>query len=238
MKRSMLRAMVLVLALALAVLPSAAQEPGEQYLAMTSDDGPSGRFTRRLLQELEQREAHVTFFLCGYRMEQYPDMAAEMIAAGHEIGLHGYSHTCMADMSMEKLEQELCRTEALLQEQTGTTTCLLRPPGGKRCQTVTQGAAAHGLSLITWSVDPKDWATNDRDKVVQRVLDRVCDGDIILMHDMSDSSVDAALAIIDRLEEAGYRFVTVSELADLRGKTMEAGCLYTSFHPTFTVDAN
>ena len=154
MKRSMLRAMVLVLALALAVLPSAAQEPGEQYLAMTFDDGPSGRFTRRLLQELEQREAHVTFFLCGYRMEQYPDMAAEMIAAGHEIGLHGYSHTCMADMSMEKLEQELCRTEALLQEQTGTTTCLLRPPGGKRCQTVTQGAAAHGLSLITWSVDP------------------------------------------------------------------------------------
>lgn len=134
--------MVLVLALALAVLPSAAQEPGEQYLAMTFDDGPSGRFTRRLLQELEQREAHVTFFLCGYRMEQYPDMAAEMIAAGHEIGLHGYSHTCMADMSMEKLEQELCRTEALLQEQTGTTTCLLRPPGGKRCQTVTQGAAA------------------------------------------------------------------------------------------------
>ena len=64
----MLRAMVLVLALALAVLPSAAQEPGEQYLAMTFDDGPSGRFTRRLLQELEQREAHVTFFLCGYRM--------------------------------------------------------------------------------------------------------------------------------------------------------------------------
>lgn len=123
--------MVLVLALALAVLPSAAQEPGEQYLAMTFDDGPSGRFTRRLLQELEQREAHVTFFLCGYRMEQYPDMAAEMIAAGHEIGLHGYSHTCMADMSMEKLEQELCRTEALLQEQTGTTTCLLRPPGEK-----------------------------------------------------------------------------------------------------------
>ena len=112
------------------------------------------------------------------------------------------------------------------------------PPGEKGVQTVTQGAAAHGLSLITWSVDPKDWATNDRDKVVQRVLDRVCDGDIILMHDMSDSSVDAALAIIDRLEEAGYRFVTVSELADLRGKTMEAGCLYTSFHPTFTVDAN
>ena len=127
----------------------------------------------------------------------------------------------MADMSMEKLEQELCRTEALLQEQTGTTTCLLRPPGGKRCQTVTQGAAAHGLSLITWSVDPKDWATNDRDKVVQRVLDRVCDGDIILMHDMSDSSVDAALAIIDRLEEAGYRFVTVSELDVYKRQILE-----------------
>ena len=141
-------------------------------------------------------------------------------------------------MSSEKLEQEIRQTEALLQEQTGTTTCLLRPPGGKRCQTVTQGAAAHGLSLITWSVDPKDWATSDREKVVQRVLDRVGDGDIILMHDMSDSSVDAAIAIIDRLEEEGYRFVTVSELADLRGKIMEAGCLYTSFRPIHEVDAN
>ena len=94
---------------------------------------------------------------------------------------------------------------------------MLRPPGGKRCQTVTQGAAAHGLSLITWSVDPKDWATNDRDKVVQRVLDRVCDGDIILMHDMSDSSVDAALAIILK----GTSTVNTQELKQEQLKEVE-----------------
>lgn len=69
-------------------------------------------------------------------------------------------------------------------------------------------------------------------------MDHARDGDVILLHDMSDSSVDAALEIIDRLEAAGYQFVTVSELARLRGKTMEAGCLYTNFRPAFEVDAN
>ena len=99
-------------------------------------------------------------------------------------------------------------------------------------------AESHSLSLITWSVDPKDWATSNREKVVRSVVDHARDGDVILLHDMSDSSVDAALEIIDRLEAAGYQFVTVSELARLRGKTMEAGCLYTNFRPAFEVDAN
>ena len=81
-------------------------------------------------------------------------------------------------------------------------------------------------------------ATSNREKVVRSVVDHARDGDVILLHDMSDSSVDAALEIIDRLEAAGYQFVTVSELARLRGKTMEAGCLYTNFRPAFEVDAN
>ncbi len=238
MKRRIFRAVIGALVLVLTFSPLTAQAAEEKYLAMTFDDGPSGRFTRRLLEELEQRQSHVTFFLCGYRLEQYPDMAGRMLEDGHEIGLHGYSHGCMANMSPEKLEWELSQTESLLREQTGTTSCLLRPPGGQTGQAVIHAAESHGLSLVTWSIDPKDWATNDREEVVRSVVDHARDGDVILLHDMSDSSVDAALEIIDRLEAAGYQFVTVSELAGLRGKTMEAGCLYTNFRPAFEVDAN
>ena len=151
----------------MAFAPLTAQAAEEKYLAMTFDDGPSGRFTRRLLEELEGRQSRVTFFLCGYRLEQYPDMAGRMLEAGHEIGLHGYSHACMENMSPEKLEWELSKTEALLREQTGTTSYLLRPPGGQTNQAVIHAAESHGLSLITWSVDPKDWATSNREKVLR-----------------------------------------------------------------------
>ena len=229
-----MRKMILTLILcSLLVLPVNAAAP---TVALTFDDGPSGRFTRALLDGLAERNVKATFFLCGYRIRQYPELAQRIAEEGHEVGCHGFSHDSMATMSRRDIYEEIQSTLALLPE--GSRVKLLRPPGGCCSESVAQVAQALKMPIVQWSVDPKDWATNDRDKVVQRVLDRVCDGDIILMHDMSDSSVDAALAIIDRLEEAGYRFVTVSELADLRGKTMEAGCLYTSFHPTFTVDAN
>lgn len=218
-----------LLALAMLVIPVRGAE--EKYVAMTFDDGPSGRFTRRLLQGLEEREALATFFLCGYRLEQYPELAGGILAGGHEIGLHGYSHNCMADMSPGTLEKELDRTAALLEAQTGTASCLLRPPGGETCDRVKSAAAARGLSLVQWSVDPRDWATHDKTSVVRQVVDAVQDGDIILLHDMSDSSVDAALEIVDTLRAQGYRFVTVTQLSALRGTALEAGQCYWSFYP-------
>lgn len=236
MKRKIRCAAACLLLLGFTVCPCFAQGVHEKYLALTFDDGPSGQFTRRLLEGLESRQAQVTFFLCGYRMEQYPDLAGEMVAAGHEIGLHGYSHSCMSCMEEEMLEQELSRTEDPLWEQTGVQSSLLRPPGGKAGRTVVQAAEEHGLSLITWSVDPKDWSTHEQARIVSRVVEQAKDGDIILLHDMSNSSVHAALEIIDRLEQEGYQFVTVSELARLRGRAMEAGSLYTNFRPAFEVD--
>lgn len=221
-------ALLLCLCLLLAPLsPAQASEP--KYLALTFDDGPSGRFTRKLLAGLEERDAKATFFLCGYRLEIYPELASVMLDQGHEIGLHGYTHKCMAEMTPDKLDQELEDTAALLTAQTGQDFFLLRPPGGMANQTVTRAAQAHGLTLVTWSVDPKDWATSDQETIVHRVVERAQDGDIILLHDMSDSSVAAALEIIDTLAEQGYVFVTVSELAALRGEALQAGVLYSEF---------
>lgn len=220
-------AAVLALSLFLCTLPRTfAAEP--KYVALTFDDGPSGKYTRTLLDGLAQRDAKCTFFLCGYRLEIYPELAKDILAQGHEIGLHGYTHDAMDKMSVSALHQELDDTDKLLYTITGKHCSLLRPPGGQCTKAVERAAAERGLSLIFWSVDPRDWATHDAVAVEKSVVEEVQDGDIILLHDMSDSSVAAALSIVDALQAEDYRFVTVGELAALRGEPLEAGSIYYS----------
>ncbi len=201
------------------------------YIALTFDDGPSGRITRRLLEGLEARNARATFFLCGYRLEQYPELAPLIVAQGHEIGLHGYSHKSMRDMDRATLEAELEKTQNILLEQTGQVATLLRPPGGCCSKTVSAVAEAQALTIITWSLDPKDWANHDTATLTRRTVSRASDGDVILMHDMWNASVDAALTIIDQLQAQGYVFVTVSELATLRAQELCPGQTCSNFYP-------
>lgn len=225
----MRKGFLILLCLLLLIPAAGAAETEEKYVALTFDDGPSGRFTRRLLEGLEKRDAKATFFLCGYRLEQYPELARQMADAGHEIGLHGYSHDTMKTMSRRQIARELSDTRALLPSDCGIR--FLRPPGGCCSDAVRQVAEATGIAIADWSLDPEDWATRDASAVVRKVLRQVRDGDIILMHDMTDSSVDAALNIIDRLQRENYRFVTVSELARIRNARIVAGQVYTRFPP-------
>ena len=124
----MRRVLTLILCLGFLTLPAQAAG-GQEYVALTFDDGPSGRFTRRLLDGLQERGVEATFLLCGYRMEQYPDITQRMVDEGHEIGLHGYSHKSMKDMSRRDIAQELSDCQALL-------------PRGYVPQSVPRGAAA------------------------------------------------------------------------------------------------
>ena len=222
------RILSIILCFCLLGFPSAkGEEP--KYVALTFDDGPSGRFTRRLLEGLEERQVQATFLLCGYRLEIYPELAQKIYKNGHEIGLHGYSHTDMATLSRNELLKEIRRTRALLPE--GCEAVFLRPPGGSGTPLLEQVAAQTNLALLLWSVDPRDWAIHDAAAVETAVISQVRGGDIILLHDLSDSSVDAALAIIDRLQEDGFQFVTASKLAQLRGITPQPGKIYTHFPP-------
>lgn len=201
----------------------------QKYVALTFDDGPSGRFTRRLLEGLEERGAKATFLVCGYRLKQYPELAAEILRQGHELGLHGYSHANMKTMSRRDIAKEIMDTEALLPE--GCKVRFLRPPGGCCSDGVRQVAKVRNYAILDWSVDPRDWATRDTAAIESAVVDSVQDGDIVLLHDLSDSSVDAALAIIDRLKAEGFAFVTVSELAKLRDADIIPGQMYRKFPP-------
>jgi peptidoglycan/xylan/chitin deacetylase (PgdA/CDA1 family) len=200
---------------------------GEKYVALTFDDGPSGRFTRNLLDGLAQRDVKATFLLCGYRLRDYPKEGCRIWAEGHEIGLHGYSHDPMDQMSEAELIKELQMTSRLLPE--GCKPVFLRPPGGAYSPMVRRTAASLGLGILNWSVDPKDWACHDANTICQTVVCTVRDGDVILLHDMSDSSVEASLAIVDELKAQGFQFVTATELARLKGTPIEPGKVYERF---------
>ena len=214
----------LLCCLCLLTLPVSAEG---KYVALTFDDGPSGRYTRQLLDGLKERNVKATFLLCGYRIREYPQETQRIAEEGHEIGLHGYSHKNMQQLSRREIAQELMDTEALLPQNCRIR--FFRPPGGCCSDAVRQVAEARKLSILQWSVDPRDWACQDASAVEKAVMEHVADGDVILLHDMSDSSVTAALRIIDHLSEQGYHFVTASELAALRGVIPKPGKSYSSF---------
>ena len=223
----MRRFLVCILLLMAVVIPVRAEYP--KYVALTFDDGPSGKYTRSLLDGLALRGVRATFLLCGYRMEQYPDITQRIFDEGHEIGYHGFSHTTMQGMSRLTIGQELIDSRVLLPQ--GCEPVFFRPPGGIVTDGVRQVAEVRQLALLSWSVDPKDWATTNVGNIETAVLKKIQDGDIILLHDMSTSSVQAALDIIDVLQGQGYRFVTVSELAKLRKVPIRPGRMYERFPP-------
>lgn len=137
------------LLLALCLLsPSAGAQEGGKYVALTFDDGPSGRFTTRLLDGLAERGVKASFFLCGYRLETYGELAQRIFDEGHEIGLHGYSHDNMAEMSAGQIRRELEQTLALLPE--GCVITTMRPPGGQMTGAVEQVAEGMGLAIVSW----------------------------------------------------------------------------------------
>ena len=222
----MRRVVAFLLSLSLVAFPAeAAQE--KKYFALTFDDGPSGKYTRALLDGLYDRGAHATFLLCGYRMKDQQELTQRIFQEGHEIGYHGYSHDAMKTMSRRQIAQEILDSQALLPEDCEPV--FLRPPGGFVTDGIRQVAEARQLAILSWSVDPKDWATNDKIAIEKAVLKNIQDGDIVLLHDMTDSSVQAALDIVDALMEQEYRIVSVAELVQIRRVKLKPGQVYTSF---------
>lgn len=211
----------LILWLILAVPVNAAS------IALTFDDGPSGNLTMDLLKILEEEDIPATFFLCGYRLEQYGDAAAAIGATDHELGVHGFSHGFMSKMTAAELREDLESTCLCIMEKTGRTPTLLRPPGGLTCSGVQKEAALEGYPIILWSIDPEDWREGTSGKQIEeRVLRQAEDGDIILMHDLNRRTLDALPGIIRQLKSRGFTFMTVSELAADKGVTLIPGESY------------
>ena len=194
-------------------------------VALTFDDGPSGDNTRALMELLAEKDVRATFFLCGYRIELFPELPEALRRAGHELGVHGYSHDCFDAMPPETLREELARTAAL----TGGTPTLLRPPCGVWDERVRSAAREAGMSIVLWSVDPEDWRCQDPGEIFRRVCAGARDGSILLLHDLYPGTVTAAGRIIDRLRAEGYEFCTVSELAERKGVALRPGEIFSQF---------
>ncbi len=224
-----IRKILLLLALLPLVGLCSANSEERKFVALTFDDGPSGHYTAELLDGLEERGVKATFFLCGYRVDQFPTLTRRIAEAGHEIGTHSDAHKFFSEMSQKELCKDLSSSVDKLREATGQEPTLLRPPGGIYDRKILSRTTCADLPIILWSVDPDDWCCNSSSTITKRVLNKVKDGDIILLHDMSDSSVKAALEIIDRLQEQGYTFLTVSDLAQQSGTELEGGKVYYHF---------
>ena len=199
------------------------------YIALTFDDGPSGAITEKLLDGLAARNVKATFFLCGYRIETFPEIAQRMAEEGHELGLHSNRHDYMQHMTKEEALDDLAECPSILTESTGVSARLFRPPGGLYSQALLAASRELGLSVVFWSVDPHDWDKEKSSQVLPYLLSHASAGDIILMHDLTEHSVSAALSFIDTMYAKGYEFCTVSELAALSGETLSPGTYYNRF---------
>lgn len=186
-----------------------AQSEETKRVALTFDDGPHPSYTKQLLDGLAQRQIHATFFVIGRNIPGNEELIARMEQEGHLIGNHTYDHVKISDLSGEDACEQVEKTSALVREITGHDTEFIRPPFGEWNDEM---ECSFQMIPVMWSVDPLDWTTKNTEMIKERVLNEVEDGDIILMHDYYQSSVDAALSVIDSLVERGYEFVTVEEL--------------------------
>lgn len=195
-------------------------------VALTFDDGPS-KFTPRILDSLEKHGAKATFFVIGRSARANPAIVKRAYDLGMEIGNHTMNHPDLKKLSASGIKNELSKAENAVVSATGAAPTLIRPPYGNYNKTVSSVANA---PLILWSIDTLDWKTRDADKTVDTVLKEVKDGSIILMHDLYESSADAAARLIPELISRGYRLVTVSEMAEAKGYSLNNGTAYRSFY--------
>ena len=191
-------------------------------VALTFDDGP-GQYTDKLLDCLEENGAKATFYMLGQNVEKYPDIVKRMHDLGMELSNHTYDHKDLTKLTQSQITEEIEKTNTLIENAAGVLPDTLRPPGGSYNEAVQNLA---GMPIVKWSIDTKDWKTKSEDQTYQCVMDSVQDGYIVLMHDIHQWSVDAALRLIPDLMEEGYKLVTVQELAQAKGITLEDGQVY------------
>ena len=178
-------------------------------LALTFDDGPHPYYTDLLLDGLADRGVKATFFLLGENIEGREDVIRRMSGEGHLIGNHTFYHVDINSLSMEEACAEIQDTSEAIRAITGQQVEYVRPPYGSwnkelECRVM--------MIPVFWTLDTLDWKVKNADQIVREVLSDVEENDVILMHDSYRTTVDAALRIVDALQEKGYEFVTADEL--------------------------
>ena len=194
-------------------------------IAFTFDDGP-GEYTDELLDCLEENNAHATFFMLGQNVGSWESTVQRMADIGCEIGSHSWDHPNLYDLSMDSVAKEFSDTDAALEKACGQKASVARAPYGNWSDDI---ISTVGKPFFTWSLDSMDWSYLDVNKDYDAVMNGdLTDGSIILMHDIHEPSVQAAIKMIPELVQKGYKLMTVSELAAAKGVTLQ-GANYSDF---------
>lgn len=187
-------------------------------VALTFDDGPNPEYTSRILKVLKDNYSHATFFVVGTNAEKYPDTLQEIALSGNEIGNHTYSHANLTDIDSANVEEEIDKVNRAVKKATGEIATVIRPPYGAYNDDVLNQLQQ---PVVLWDLDTEDWDSRNAQTIVDNIITNIDDGDIILMHDIYESTAEAVELLVPRLKEMGFQVVSVSEMAEYKGKELE-----------------
>ncbi|QQK80107.1 polysaccharide deacetylase family protein [Salicibibacter cibi] len=197
--------------------------PEEKQVALTFDDGPDEIITPAVLDKLDEYNVEATFFLIGERAETHPDIVERIIDEGHVIANHSWNHPEFTEISDEEVEEQIDRTETVLNDITGQKVRMFRPPYGKQNEKNVRTIGNLNYSNIIWTQDSLDWKDLEVEEVADNILSDIDYGAIVLQHSagMEDDeglirTVDALDKVIPELQDDNVDFVPVDELLDER----------------------
>ena len=194
-------------------------------LALTFDDGPNDPHTLRLLDVLAEHHAKATFFVIGDFVRRRPDIVRAISDAGHEIGNHTFSHPNLIFRSAAETRREIADCDRAIEDAIGRPTRLFRPPHGGRRPSTLRAVRASGKTPVMWSASGWDWKPHTAEEISGLVQRQVRGGDVILLHDGShlafgadrSASVAAAGLLLKQYQDAGWKFLSVSEMMAANG---------------------
>lgn len=190
----------------------------EKVLSISFDAAWGRANTEGILDILDQYDVKTTFFLVGFWAEKHPDLVAELVARGHEIGNHSATHPHMAQLTHAQIREELRQCSELVRSITGKPTTLFRPPYGEYNDSVVKVSREEGYECVQWNVDSLDWKNLGTEDMVNKCTRKVSPGDIVLFHNDSKYILEALPRILEYYTQAGYRIIPVSQLL-LEGET-------------------
>lgn len=184
----------------------------EKQVAISFDAAWGGDKTQEIIDVLDEYDCTATFFLVGFWVDKYPELVKAIDGAGLEIGTHSNTHPDMAKLDRATIEQELSLSMKKISDITGKEVKVFRPPFGSYNNTLLNTCSSLGLKAIQWDVDTLDWKGLSAGDVTKRVMNRVKNGSIILMHNNADNITDSLRLTLDYLTNAGYKVTSVGEL--------------------------
>ncbi len=202
-------------------------------VALTFDDGPDPTWTPRILDVLRRNHVHATFFLVGTQVINHPELVRRIVAEGHQIGIHSFTHPDLGKLAPWQRSLELRESQLAVVAAAGVTTSLLRPPYSSQNHavdnagwTMLKRTAGAGYTTGLTTQDTEDWQRPGVSRIIANATPRGDRGQILLMHDAGGdrSQTIAALgALLPQLKDGGYRFATVSDAVGMAGPVHAAG---------------